>query len=1354
MPFDLSENALRIFNLRYPRKDGSGHPVESPEAVVDRVASNVASVNVLYGRSQSNVNTVEDVPVLKTAVRQFEWLKRQGRIAPEVTFDEQAGRGIKEFLVRRSDYRSMILDRRFLPNSPTWTGAGTPLGQLAACFVLPIADDLGRQRDSIFGTLNVAALIQQTGGGNGFSFGRLRPRDAVIKTSMGKSTGPVGFMKVYDQAFGAIAQGGSRRGANMGVLPVSHPDIREFMKCKVVEGEIANFNISTALTDEFMEAVINDEDFNLAFEGEVYETVRAKDLFREIAQNAWVIGDPGNLFIDQAHKSNPCPTRYTIEATNPCLSKDTLVAVADGRGAVTIGELAESGEDVPVYTLNRETLQVEIQMGVHPRITGSAMVYEVALNNGTSFKVTGSHKFILRDGSEKEALELTPGDSLMPFSRWASSYNATSNNYWFVSNGFRTKSVEHRLIADFVLGDDHGQVVHHANFDGLDNTWGNLIPVSDTEHRNIHDQRGERNPMFGRSHSEDTKAKIGAKSLGRTHNLGKVRTAAHRAAVSTARKAAAHEAVIKSCEWCQAPMILAYGRREQGYCSRTCTSRALAHRHEVAQARLGTREASRDRKRQRQVEVFLDLAATLGREPLKAEWEQACREANVPFRLAPPSATHQGTFGSYAEVKDAALVHNHRVVSITAIGEETVYNMTVDAHHNYAIVAEVPRRGNPIDGVETTLSGVFTTQCGEQYLGPYENCCLGSIAVNRFVTSWFRPSTTGKVDQGTFDWDAFALTVRQATFFLDDVVDANQYVPAVPELEDAAQGGRRIGLGLMGVADAMLMMGIAYGSPEGQDFLAAITEFARYHCMLASIERAEERGPFPWITDSIYDPRLISEYGTGAEVVRNGTTFKLWAPPVRQFSVSPLSSAWGMPPIRWDMVVDRLVTYGIRNSCQFTFAPTGTISNVADLEGSGLEPLFALSYARLVMQEGQNIRLDYLSPLFQEALVRFGVFEADQAEILAAVKANNGSCQGIELVPAELRRIFVVAADVPFDSHIRMQAAAQRWVDNSISKTINMPNSATVEDVEYAYRLAWSLGCKGITIYRQGSRDLEVLSTAKTEEVKADDEVRTVVIDGETRAVAPVLSTEQEVDLALDVPAASGWPEIRPMAHPSDIRLNGLAARVFPVETFHGNVQVTITERSDYPGRPWDLRLQLGKGGNDTNASVEALGRSLSVSLRSGVAVDALVEQLVDIGGHSSIGFGPNKVRSIPDGVGKLLRRLYMEGLRENLNFGGGRREQGSEPDEVYELPAVTEQITATTFSYGAVPVTATYATDQVRMLVPTDVDHHVAQATFTSTIDTTMNCPMCHNATVIMESGCRHCEPRLGGCGQYSGCD
>ncbi|MDC0449129.1 ribonucleoside-diphosphate reductase, adenosylcobalamin-dependent, partial [bacterium] len=213
----FSENSRKILEKRYLRKDAEGIPAETIEGMFDRISRVVAEPARLY--RDVEISTIEFYNILST--------------------------------------------KKFFPNSPTFTGAGTPLGQLAACFVLPIEDDLGKKEDGIFSVLKKAALIQQVGGGNGFSFSRLRPRGSVVASSNGVATGPVGFMQVYDTAFGEVAQGGVRRGANMGVLRVDHPDIREFISCKTSEGSIANFNISVAVTDVFMQAVKNDTTYEL-----------------------------------------------------------------------------------------------------------------------------------------------------------------------------------------------------------------------------------------------------------------------------------------------------------------------------------------------------------------------------------------------------------------------------------------------------------------------------------------------------------------------------------------------------------------------------------------------------------------------------------------------------------------------------------------------------------------------------------------------------------------------------------------------------------------------------------------------------------------------------------------------------------------------------------------------------------------------------------------------------------------------------------------------------------------------------------------------------------------------------------
>jgi ribonucleoside-diphosphate reductase alpha chain len=244
-----------------------------------------------------------------------------------------------EVLERTYQFFEMLTRKEFFPNSPTFTGAGTPLGQLAACFVLPISDDMGRDAAGIFQSLRDAALIQQTGGGNGFAFSRLRPMGTLVKSSAGQATGPVGFLSVYDKAFGEIAQGGTRRGANMAVLRIDHPDIEDFITCKTDENAITNFNISVGITDAFMEAVERDDWWELRFpdvhhqeycsfngtidEAEsqgipiiVHKRVKARELFNKIVKQAHHNGEPGVLFIDEANRSNPVPGQSILHSTS------------------------------------------------------------------------------------------------------------------------------------------------------------------------------------------------------------------------------------------------------------------------------------------------------------------------------------------------------------------------------------------------------------------------------------------------------------------------------------------------------------------------------------------------------------------------------------------------------------------------------------------------------------------------------------------------------------------------------------------------------------------------------------------------------------------------------------------------------------------------------------------------------------------------------------------------------------------------------------------------------------------------------------------------------------------------------
>ncbi|MCC6167735.1 MAG: hypothetical protein IT329_10950 [Caldilineaceae bacterium] len=1136
----LTENSRKVLERRYLRRDLDGSLLETPSGMFYRVAYHVAQVENEHGGDA-----------------------------------EAAARAFYDLL---SQYR-------FFPNSPTFTGAGTPLGQLAACFVLPIEDDMGKSSDGIFSTLRVAALIQQTGGGNGFSFSRLRPKGDVVHTSAGRATGPVGFLRVYDQAFGEIAQGGSRRGANMGVLRVDHPDIEEFIECKVKEGAITNFNISVAITDEFMQAVKDDADFELRNprNGAVQKTVRARDLFAKIIRYAHHNGEPGALFIDAANRSNPVPHLYDLEATNPCVTGDTLVATPSGwRRADSI----RVGDEICTVLGTGQVAEVEINHQVP--------VYDIYLSDGGQVRATAAHQFHARDSRTKfyesrRLGELKPGD-------WVRVYAGTVPNNPVAPTSANLTDREYGFLVGVLVGDgcytpiglsrDVVRISSHADDkdwnDTLELAFAKVGAVSMSAYVNEGSRSMMMDPKPGRVITEWVRSLPLEPARGPEKRLPELYINSNRDFLtglldglfstdgsvdlqSNHPLLRFHTSSIELARQVRR-ILLMFGVHAQ-------ISTSIRQRHDI-----DGREIHSDRPK---YDVTI-AGASLGR-----MFEQVrLSHPQKQMRLEEAALRSNFTGGNWAA----------KVLKVEPAGLATVYDLYEQRSDTWI------------------TEGYVSRGCGEQWLGPHENCCLGSINLGEHVTH----DAAGKP---VVDWDLLRRSVHESTHFLDNVVSANTYVPAVPEVAAAAYRARRIGLGIMGLGDMMYKLGIRYGSPEGQEFAGQIMEFVRYHCMEKSIELASQRGPFLAYEGSIYDAKQPG----GMK----------WQPPTPLF---PFTRDWGRPALDWNAIVQGIGEHGIRNAAQTTVAPTGTIATVCGCEGYGCEPVFALGYIRHFKDGDKNVELVYTSPLFEQALNATALSGARKAAIKQHV-ATVGSCQDVEDLPADLRHTYVVSSDISAEEHVYMQAAIQAFVDNSISKTVNFPEGTSEDDVAKAYLLAWELGCKGLTVYVTGSRQEVVLETKATREKKSEEPAAPAAATrgAETTHANGTGSHEAARKSAAPAPATN---DIKPAMtkRPRPLLLRGSTYRK---ETPLGTAYITVN--SDERGEPFEVFLNVGKAGSDVSAVSEAIGRLISLVLRMPASLPPserlrwVMDEMAGIGGGRPLGFGAKRVRSLPDGIAQVL---------------------------------------------------------------------------------------------------------------------
>ena len=1219
----LTDNARQVLMKRYVRRGEDGKPAENVEEMFWRVAYHVAKV------------------------------------------EEQWGADVQK---RTVEYYNLLSSKKFFPNSPTFTGAGTPLGQLAACFVLPITDDMGRHSAGIFQTLRDAALIQQTGGGNGFSFSRLRPKGAMVQTSAGQATGPVGFLRVYDHAFGEIAQGGCLLPET---LVFTNKGLLRLDEIVNVQTEGWQEHSLTVPTDEGEK--VSPRGFNngvadvlrvhtregLGITGTPNHKVKVmtdsgpqwKEL-QDISQGDWIVvrlGEhKGNLQVlkkpVKKHGNQVMPELPSIldEETAfflGCLAGDGFVARAedDHRVGISVAHSSYLMEEMPalmerLFNVNVHAMQKPNDRSVTYVMDNRAVKEFLSIN--------GLGKVSSRSVSVPRLIRQSPANIVGAYLRGL--FEADGS----LTHGYPTLSTSSAQLAREVstlligLGCPVGIRTTSAGLDRWGDTETYQVKITSTvglqawREKIGADQRSRfaaayvwesdlrretsfvvPNPEYWLQPVLDTITleQIDSKGRGRNINFRSSEPGLRRKLLRYMRDernlTRSGYDLLKSeypAAFENSPSLDGYwfvevrGVEEAGK-SLTLDLEVednhtyLAYGMVTHNTRRGANMAVL-RVDHPDVEDFItckinenhitNFNISVG---ITDAFMQAVKEDKEwELRFPDLAEMKEKGFSGTLEQAEAAGITIHTYKKINA---RELFNMIVkQAHHNGepgVLFLDAANRSNPVPHLYPLEA---TNPCGEQWLGPYENCCLGSVNLNEHCGA-----------DGTVDWETLRQSVVTATRFLDDVVEANAYVPAVPQLKEAAHRARRIGLGIMGLADLMYHAGVRYGSKEGQEFGAQVMEFVRYHAMVTSVELAQERGPFPSIQNSIYDMDDMQ-----------------WQAPS---ALTHYQNNWGRPQVQWDAVVKGIKEHGIRNAAQTTLAPTGNIATVAGCEGYGCEPVFALAYIRHVNDNGKDLKLTYASPRFDEALKKLGLGEEKRQEIVEQVMSE-GTCQHILEIPQAVRDTFVVSGDITAEEHVRMQGALQAFVDNSLSKTVNFSEGAAEADVATAYMLAWELGCKGITVYVTGSRDKVVLETKATAEKKTP------------ASVEPKTTPIQQ-------PSATMWHGTKKP------RPKALTGKTFNIDTPAGKAFITINENGGT--QPFETFVNTAKAGSETAAVSEAIGRLISYILRMASPIAPLermrevVIQLIGIGGGRSLGFGPNRVKSLPDGIGQVLDQYLRE---------------------------------------------------------------------------------------------------------------
>jgi len=1376
----MTSNAYdNILPARYLQKDADGELVESQEELFARVAKNVALAEVVFEAGKRDETVTVSPDQLKPDHPRRDELAAEvfgaGTTADTDTETELSVYNVSKFAYDtvvpeldedlrthvegvRDEFQETMERLSFIPNSPTLMNAGGELQQLSACFVDSPEDDL----TDIHQTAKEAAEVFQSGGGMGYAFWRLRPFGDAVGSTGGIASGPITFMRTFDQMCETIAQGGTRRGAQMGVMRISHPDVIEFIHSKnkdvslahclrlndpddytyttfsealeearglidedgrvpkhlrnAVEGHLSNFNISVGVTDDFMDALYEGEEY--VFEnprteephiataetkemysryglGEYIEpgeemSIPADVLWDRIVSGAHENGEPGVVYLERINKEHSFDVEehpdHRILATNPCVTGDTLIST--GSGLVTAEELYEQGTAQDVVVDGRLS-EATLREASSVYKTGEKDVYALTTEEGYELRLTADHKIMTADGWI-EAQDLNAGDTV----------HVQNRKGEFGQHG---SAAEGRVLG-WLVGDGH---LKHGEERAVLNFYDEDAEVSEAFAADVNEvvrePLGNADYEVGVSTISRDEGYRGAQAV--EQRIRSTRLYEYAADAGLAEdKLRVPETVMRGSEGLTRGFLRALftadggvqGMMDKGNSVRlTSTSMDLLKQVQQLLLNFGIASKLYEERHEAGTHTMPDGRGGMAEYDRQADHDLIISKDNlirfreeIGFLLDSKNDALDDRLdsydrGPYSERFEAT------VESVTPDGYETVYDLTEPDTHSFI------------------ANGLVVHNCGEQPLEEYEACNLGHINLSTIVAEdapdWrvFREEHDGDLESAVdaflaeaIDTEEFERRIELGTRFLENVVTMSDF--PVPKIEQKVREMRKIGLGVMGLAQLYVQLGIRYGSEEGNEVARQLMMQINHGSKAASHDLAEERGSFEDWDDSKY---------------ANPTEYREWF----EHQTGESADDWADG-------------YPIRNHNTTTIAPTGTTSMVGNTTG-GCEPIFNVAYYKNVSDDVQG---DEMLVEFDDYFLR--TLEANDVDVEAAKReaqeqmANNefDGVTGLETVPNAIGELFVVTSDLSGIDHASVQTACQQGVDSAISKTCNFPNSASKEDMDEVYRYIYDHGGKGVTVYRDGTRSKQVLTTrADNTEFADEEEAAAAIVEQITETFGGLdgflddenvrTALDEEVDAVIGGAAAPDYAEKQ--ARP-DV-LHGVTQRI---DTGYGKVYVNINE--DDHGRPFELFANIGHSGGFTNSFTEALAKVISTALRSGVDPEEIVDELQGTRSPKVAWDKGEQIQSIPDAIGTAMRRYLDDEIdkpypkQQNLTeLAEGGADSAPETDgglaaEASEAPA------------------SNTATDENQ-----DITQDLIAA------GESPECPTCGSMSLYMSEGCKTCQ-------------